>query len=139
MAYVLGFDEVGKASLPAVGGKNASLGEMLKAGIRVPPGFAITTDSYLDLITAAGIADGVWPVEHVKVDSPCCRGLHRVGHGAGIGIEARAHILEGYRIALANLDQVIAIIRKSKDPEEARVRLTPRGRLLGNQVFMRFV
>src|SRR5512143_880311 len=56
MAYVLGFEEVGKASLPAVGGKNASLGEMLKAGIRVPPGFAITTDSYLDLITAAGIA-----------------------------------------------------------------------------------
>ena len=34
--------------------------------------------------------------------------------------ERRAHILEGYKIALANLDKVIAIIRKSKNTEEAR-------------------
>ena len=34
--------------------------------------------------------------------------------------ERRAHILEGYKIALANLDKVIAIIRKSKSTEEAR-------------------
>ena len=33
--------------------------------------------------------------------------------------ERRAHILEGYKIALANLDKVIAIIRKSKNTEEA--------------------
>ena len=34
--------------------------------------------------------------------------------------EARAHILEGFRIALANLDAVIQLIRKSKDPKEAK-------------------
>ncbi|HXB97345.1 MAG TPA: DNA gyrase subunit A [bacterium] len=34
--------------------------------------------------------------------------------------ERRAHILEGYKIALANLDKVIAIIRKSKNTDEAR-------------------
>ncbi len=38
--------------------------------------------------------------------------------------EERAHLLLGLAIALANLDQVIAIIRKSKDPEEAKSRLT---------------
>ena len=32
----------------------------------------------------------------------------------------RAHILEGYLIALDHLDEVIALIRASKDPEEAR-------------------
>jgi len=53
--YVLGFEQITKASLPVVGGKNASLGEMLRAGIRVPPGFAVTTDSYLEFITGAGI------------------------------------------------------------------------------------
>jgi len=37
--------------------------------------------------------------------------------------ERRAHILEGYIIALDNLDEVIATIRKSKDPESARKRL----------------
>ena len=37
--------------------------------------------------------------------------------------ERRAHILEGYKIALSNLDRVIAIIRKSKNTEEARANL----------------
>jgi pyruvate,water dikinase len=70
MAYVLGFEQIGKESLPIVGGKNASLGEMLKSGIRVPPGFAITTDSYLELITSAGIADEIQTIlAHVNPDS----------------------------------------------------------------------
>jgi DNA gyrase subunit A len=34
--------------------------------------------------------------------------------------EARAHILEGLKIALDHLDQVIALIRASKNPTEAR-------------------
>ncbi|MEW6607437.1 MAG: DNA gyrase subunit A [bacterium] len=37
--------------------------------------------------------------------------------------EERAHILEGLKIALANLDQVIKTIKKSKSPQEARVAL----------------
>ena len=59
MEYVVGFEHIDKASLPIVGGKNASLGEMLKAGIRVPPGFAVTTDSYLEFITETGIANEI--------------------------------------------------------------------------------
>ncbi len=34
--------------------------------------------------------------------------------------EARAHILEGYKIALDHLDAVIKLIRGSKDPKEAK-------------------
>jgi len=60
--YTLNFEEVNKASLPAVGGKNASLGELIAAGMRVPPGFAITTDSYLNFITEAGIKDEVFKI-----------------------------------------------------------------------------
>ncbi len=37
--------------------------------------------------------------------------------------EKRAHILEGYIIALDNLDAVINLIRKSKDPDEAKAGL----------------
>lgn len=40
--------------------------------------------------------------------------------------EARAHILEGLRIALDNIDEVVALIRASKTPEEARERLMER-------------
>ncbi|MDX2439900.1 MAG: DNA gyrase subunit A [Desulfobacterales bacterium] len=35
----------------------------------------------------------------------------------------RAHILEGLKVALDNLDEVVALIRKSKSPEDARIQL----------------
>lgn len=37
--------------------------------------------------------------------------------------EKRAHILEGYLIALDNLDEVISLIRNSRDPESAKSQL----------------
>ena len=41
----------------------------------------------------------------------------------------RAHILEGLKIAIDNLDEVITLIRKSKSPQEAREGLTKRFKL----------
>jgi len=43
--------------------------------------------------------------------------------------EERAHILEGLQIALANIDEVIAIIKSSKDAEEAGKKLIKRFQL----------
>ena len=43
--------------------------------------------------------------------------------------QARIHILEGLRIALKNLDEVIAIIRKSTDSDDARERLIKKYKL----------
>ena len=62
MEYVLTFLEVDKNSLPLVGGKNASLGELIKADIRVPPGFAVTTESYHKFITETGIRDKIFQI-----------------------------------------------------------------------------
>ncbi len=47
--------------------------------------------------------------------------------------EDRAHILEGLLIALANLDEVIALIRSSPDPESARMGLVNRFELTERQ------
>ena len=44
--YILWFEECDRNSLPLVGGKNANLGEMVNAGIRVPPGFAVTSQAF---------------------------------------------------------------------------------------------
>ncbi len=41
----------------------------------------------------------------------------------------RAHVLEGLRIALANLDEIITLIRRSPDAETARERLIKRFKL----------
>ena len=43
---VLWFDDVRNTDVSIVGGKNASLGEMINAGLPVPPGFAVTAFSY---------------------------------------------------------------------------------------------
>ncbi len=42
---------------------------------------------------------------------------------------ARAHILEGYLVALKNLDEIISLIRNSPDVETARTRLVKRFKL----------
>jgi pyruvate,water dikinase len=60
MEHIIDFKSVDKNSLSLVGGKNASLGEMIKAGIRVPHGFAVTTGSYLNFITATEIMDNIF-------------------------------------------------------------------------------
>jgi pyruvate,water dikinase len=43
---VLHFSEVGLRDVPTVGGKGASLGELTRAGIRVPTGYAVTTAAF---------------------------------------------------------------------------------------------
>ncbi len=46
----------------------------------------------------------------------------------------RAHVLVGLAIAVANIDEVIHIIRTSKDPAEARERLTERDWPVGDMI-----
>lgn len=48
--------------------------------------------------------------------------------------EDRAHILEGYRIALDNMDDFVKIIRGSKNREEAKVKLQKKYKLSDRQV-----
>jgi pyruvate,water dikinase len=49
---VLRFSEIGRDDVAAAGGKGASLGELLRAGIRVPDGFVVTTAAFREAIGA---------------------------------------------------------------------------------------
>jgi pyruvate,water dikinase len=49
------FKNCNRDSLPLVGGKNASLGELINAGVRVPPGFAITTHGFRQFFDDSGL------------------------------------------------------------------------------------
>ena len=49
------FEDCRKESVPLVGGKCASLGELINAGVRVPPGFALTTEGYRRFMAQAGL------------------------------------------------------------------------------------
>ena len=60
MTRVIDFKSVGKSDIPEVGGKCASLGELLDAGIRVPHGFAVTTRCYKEFISETGIEEDIF-------------------------------------------------------------------------------
>ena len=66
MTAVVWLEEVGKDDVPVVGGKGASLGEMINVGAPVPGGFAVTAQAYRDFINRSGIADDIF--EALKVD-----------------------------------------------------------------------
>ena len=55
--YIVWFDQYTDDDHARVGGKCASLGTMIAAGMPVPPGFAITTDAYRECMAANNVAD----------------------------------------------------------------------------------
>ncbi len=64
---ILWFEELTKDDVPLVGGKNANLGEMLRAGIPVPPGFAVTAYAYKKFIEETGIKDRIYEILRERV------------------------------------------------------------------------
>ena len=60
---VIPFTELGMDDVPQVGGKNASLGEMVvnlaDAGVRVPGGFATTADAYREFLAVNGLDEKI--------------------------------------------------------------------------------
>src|SRR4030043_146790 len=59
MPYTLWFDKAGKEAIGLVGGKNASLGELIKADIPVPPGFSVTTEVYSEFLSGGGLKEKI--------------------------------------------------------------------------------
>ncbi|MFZ3059877.1 MAG: phosphoenolpyruvate synthase [Candidatus Methanoperedens sp.] len=65
---VIWLEEVGKEDIAIVGGKGASLGEMLRAELPVPPGFAVTAQAFRRFIDENGINDELFSSLEVDVD-----------------------------------------------------------------------
>ncbi|WP_372836170.1 PEP/pyruvate-binding domain-containing protein, partial [Pontibacterium sp.] len=61
--YVLRLDQVGMNDVETVGGKNASLGEMISqlsnAGVKVPNGFATTALAFRDFLQHGGLEEKI--------------------------------------------------------------------------------
>lgn len=57
MKSILNLNQLGQKDVGYAGGKGASLGEMIRAGIQVPPGFVITTDVYKEITGGKEIKD----------------------------------------------------------------------------------
>ncbi len=62
--YVLWYDQLGMNDVSRVGGKNASLGEMISnlagAGVEVPNGFATTAEAFNEFLEQSGVNDRIY-------------------------------------------------------------------------------
>ena len=69
MEIVKWFEDLGKADVNKAGGKGANLGELVKAGLPVPPGFVVTAQAYLLFTTESGLSQKiVHAMEGINVD-----------------------------------------------------------------------
>jgi phosphohistidine swiveling domain-containing protein len=59
VALTMPLSELRSDSLPAAGGKGANLGELIAAGLPVPPGFVVTTHAYRRTVRNSGIAERI--------------------------------------------------------------------------------
>ena len=126
MDYILDFEDLDKSSLQMVGGKNASLGEMISAGIRVPPGFAVTTDSYLGFITGTGIKYTIFKIlsnlapDDVEDLNKASAEIQELINNASMPVEVQKAIGEGYSLLCkkCSVEKVPAAVRSSATAED---------------------
>lgn len=82
MKFIQWFAELGIGDVGLVGGKNASLGEMyrtlIRKGVKVPNGYAITAQAYFYLLEEAGIRKEIKRVLH-DLDTRSIRNLQERG------------------------------------------------------------
>jgi pyruvate,water dikinase len=97
------FQECNKDSVDLVGGKCSSLGELINAGVRVPPGFALTTHGFRQFMRDAGIQSAVSKLltglDHEDMDKleEASRVIREMIESCPISIELEDQIAECYR------------------------------------------
>ena len=65
---VVWLEDVRNSDIPIVGGKGASLGEMINAELPMPRGFVVTAQTFREFIEKTGIMDRLF--ESLKIDLP---------------------------------------------------------------------
>ena len=81
-------EECRKESVALVGGKCSSLGELIHAGVRVPPGFALTTEGYRAFMAGSGLEREVQLLLR-DIDAADLEALERASASIRTAIEAQ--------------------------------------------------
>jgi len=101
--YILSFEDCKEDCIARVGGKSTGLGSMIRAGIPVPPGFAVTTEAYMAML---GNGESEAEINSLldRVDPADVDGVEEISHRIRAKIEAtpmpadvEAAIRAGYR------------------------------------------
>ncbi len=128
--YILKLEEVGHEDVPIVGGKNASLGEMLQnlteLGINIPAGFVVTVAAYKKFIEHNKLDDIIKEIIN-RIDLNNIESLRRGGlqvrqliKNGKFPDEIEKQIIEAYTILSAKYKQEITdvAVRSSATAED---------------------
>ena len=124
MSYVSGLADVGLHDRPHVGGKGGSLGELLRAGIAVPPGFIVRTAAFEEFL---GAVEAEWPVRARIAsldggDLPAVKACCETARARLEETPLPAHIVAAIELAHAKLcgvQQAPLAVRSSATTEDA--------------------
>ena len=120
---VLWLEDVDADDVGTVGGKAASLGELIGAGLPVPPGFTVTAGTYRTFIEEAGIDEELFTA--VDVDPEDSAALREAEETAAELIletplpdDVRQEIVERYRAMGDDGDEAFVAVRSSATAED---------------------
>ena len=121
-SYVLGFEEVDQTLVAIVGGKGAHLGELSRIeGVRVPPGFCVTTDAFRRIMAEAASIDA-WLGRLSRLNTEDRDAIHTLSAEVRRTLEAVAipdDLAAAITLALARLgDQAAYAVRSSATAED---------------------
>jgi pyruvate,water dikinase len=124
---VRAFSECSSDDVELVGGKAASLGTMLAAGLPVPPGFAVTTTAFAQTLEAAGIAEriatdlaAIAPADTAALDTVSAQ-VRDLVENAPMPDAVAAEIVSAYRALCDDCggDEVPVAVRSSATAEDS--------------------
>ncbi|MFU8766116.1 MAG: phosphoenolpyruvate synthase [Candidatus Methanoperedens sp.] len=121
---VVWLEEVGKEDIGIVGGKGASLGEMIQAELPVPPGYAVTAQAYRRFLDENGFADKLFRTLDIDVnDADALNGAEKKAKKIILDGKIPPDIEQGIRSKYAELckkegHEVNVAIRSSATAED---------------------
>ncbi len=130
MKYIKFFKELNNKDVPLVGGKNASIGEMFQelvpVGIKVPNGFAITSDAYWYLLDSGGIRQSIIDllegvdVTEIDVLKNRSRKIRELIFSTTLPADLRDEIFQAYKILSEEygMEEADVAVRSSATAED---------------------
>lgn len=123
--YVRDIRKLGISDADDAGGKGANLGELVTAGLPVPPGFVLTRSAYLDSVRSGGVeaelaalhGEALNRVGDAARVSELCHRMQNLVTKVGVCPAAREQAIAAYRLLGAD---VVVAVRSSATGEDGR-------------------
>jgi pyruvate,water dikinase len=119
------FKDLDKHDTPLVGGKNANLGEMTKAGFPVPNGFAVTINAYDSFLAENDIAKKIYDIlavtdvnDPVQLNSASTR-IQKIVINSKIPDDAATEIIAAYKKLSGLFKKAFVAVRSSATAEDS--------------------